>query len=119
MGTSPQTEPFEGWAIVELMGHRQTAGKVSTVTIAGAEMLRVDTPGPDGVPLATQYYGGAAVYCLTPCDMNTAMRAIEEAYNLPPPIRLALDQARRRREPPLIEDQDDDPGASIDFTDLP
>lgn len=35
---------FEGWAIVELMGHRRLAGWVSEVEIAGAPMLRLDVP---------------------------------------------------------------------------
>jgi len=96
-----EQEQFEGWAIVELMGHRQTAGKVATVTVASAEMLRVDVPGPNEEMIATQYYGGSAIYCLTPCDEVTARRALTEAYSLPPAIRLALDQAERRSQPAL------------------
>jgi hypothetical protein len=37
-------EPFEGWAIVELMGHRRLAGYVREVELAGAGMLRLDVP---------------------------------------------------------------------------
>ena len=104
-----EQERFEGWAIVELMGHRQTAGKVATVTIASAEMLRVDVPGAGDDMIATQYYGGAAIYCLTPCDEATARRALKEAYSLPPAIRLALAQTERRSPPALPSaGQDDD-----------
>lgn len=98
-------EKFEGWAIVELMGHRQTAGRVATVSIAGVEMLRVDTPGADGEMIASQYYGGAAIYCLTPCDEATARRALKEAYSLPPAIRLALAQS----QPALPAPDDNEP----------
>ena len=57
-------EAFEGWGIVELMGHRRVAGRVSEVEQYGATMLRVDVPqGDDWV---TQFYGGSAIYCLTP-----------------------------------------------------
>lgn len=98
-----EQEQFEGWAIVELMGHRQVAGQVAKVTIASAEMLRVDVPGPDGMTVATQYYGGAAIYCLTLCDEATARQALEEAYGLPPPVRLALQQAAR----PALRSPDD------------
>lgn len=35
---------FEGWAIVELMGHRRLGAWVSEVELAGAPMLRLDIP---------------------------------------------------------------------------
>lgn len=38
------TPAFEGYAILELMGHRRLAGYVSEVEIAGAAMLRLDIP---------------------------------------------------------------------------
>lgn len=36
---------FEGWAIVELMGHRRLGAWVSEAEIGGASMLRLDIPG--------------------------------------------------------------------------
>jgi hypothetical protein len=35
---------YEGWAIVELMGHRQRAGYVKEAEMFGAKMLRLDIP---------------------------------------------------------------------------
>lgn len=35
---------FEGWAILELMGHRRLGGHVSEATVAGAGFLRIDVP---------------------------------------------------------------------------
>lgn len=35
---------FEGWAIVELMGHRRLGAWVSEEELAGAAMLRLDIP---------------------------------------------------------------------------
>ena len=61
-----ERELWEGWALVELMGHRKLAGFVTRAEIAGTAMLRLDVPGPDGAPVATQYYGPGSVYCLTP-----------------------------------------------------
>lgn len=64
---------FEGWAIVELMGHRRLAGHVSEAQIGGASMLRLDVyRGDDESPEATQFYSSAALYCLTPCSEETA-----------------------------------------------
>jgi len=93
MNEATATEPaYEGWAIVELMGHRQTAGKVVEVQMAGSTMLRIDTPGRDGATITSQFYGGSAIYCLTPCDETTARQALEDAYSLPPAVRLAIRQ---------------------------
>lgn len=68
-----------GFAILELMGHRKLAGYVREVEIAGGKMLRVDVPaegcaGKDGPFQATQFYGGSALYCLTPCEADVAIR---------------------------------------------
>lgn len=107
--TAATTEPaYEGWAIVELMGHRQTAGLVREVQMAGTTMLRVDTPGPsEAEVLATQFYTGPAIYCVTPCDEATARRLLErQPYNLPPAVRLVLP---RDEQPALTApDHDDD-----------
>lgn len=70
------TEAFEGWAILELMGHRRLAGYVTDVEIAGGRMLRLDVPdepGPTGEEYAaTQFYSPAALYCLTPTTEDIA-----------------------------------------------
>lgn len=80
---------FEGFAIVELMGHRKLAGYVREVTIAGAAMLRLDIPSD---PPVTQYYGASSLYCLTPTTEELAKRVAQaarpapvHAYELPAP----------------------------------
>lgn len=80
---------FSGWAIVELMGHRKLAGHVSEVTIAGAAMLRLDVPSD---PPVTQFYGGSAIYCITPTTEELARKVAAasrptpvHAYGLPAP----------------------------------
>ena len=72
---SEKTEAFEGWAVLELMGHRRLGGRVSEATIAGQAFIRIDVPGPDGATVATQFYSGAAVYCLTPTSEAMARAA--------------------------------------------
>ena len=42
--TETTEKTFEGWAIVELMGHRRLAGYVTETELAGAPMLRLDVP---------------------------------------------------------------------------
>lgn len=56
---------FEGWAIVELMGHVRLAGYVTEEEHFGAKLGRIDIPFEGGP--ATQYFAGSAVYRVTPC----------------------------------------------------
>jgi hypothetical protein len=74
--------PFEGWAILELMGHRRLAGYVQAQEIAGAGMLRIDVPGDDG-PVATQFYSPAAVYCITPTTEAIARSVAKKSQPTP------------------------------------
>lgn len=50
----------EMWAIVELMGHGQTAGRVEKPTEWGG-LMRVDVPGEDG-SYRTEFYSMSAIY---------------------------------------------------------
>jgi len=81
MSESPFSEPT--WAIVELFGHNLIAGQVSEVAVAGVAMLRVDVPAVDGSPAFTKFYGGAAVYAITPTDQESALHAVNHLQALP------------------------------------
>lgn len=63
-----QAAPFEGWALVEQMGHKSVAGYVREQLVAGVPLLRIDVPGPDGStePIATQFIHASTLYALTP-----------------------------------------------------
>ena len=74
-----ETKTFEEWAILELMGHRKLAGKISEATIGGASFVRIDIPEQ-----ATQFYNPAAVYCITPTSEELCMK-VAKRY-LPAPI---------------------------------
>lgn len=73
---------FEEWAVVEIMGHRRLAGRVTEERIAGADLLRVDIPAGDA--FTTQYYGGSSIFCLTPVTEQVARAAA--ARNQPEPV---------------------------------
>lgn len=64
---------FEGWAILQLMGHRTRPGYLKEVEIAGTKMLRIDIPLTSGE--VTEYYGPGAVYCISPCSEEIAKDA--------------------------------------------
>lgn len=80
-GATEGKATFEGWAIVELMGHRKLAGRVSEATLAGGAFLRLDVPS---TPPATQFYAPGAVYCITPTTEEIARGFC--ARNAPEPI---------------------------------
>ena len=65
---------FETWALVELFGHNQLSGKVTTETIAGQEFVRIDVPKTTKVPAFTKYHLPTAIYGLTPVDEDYATR---------------------------------------------
>lgn len=71
-----QDATFEGWAVVELMGHRTRAGRVRPVELFGAKLLRIDIPSGDADAdgYVTEFYSGTALYGLRPCDEATARR---------------------------------------------
>lgn len=66
--------PFEGWAILELMGHRSRPGYVREVEMAGGKMIRVDIPIADGH--VTEFYGCAAVYSMRPASEEIVRDAV-------------------------------------------
>jgi hypothetical protein len=83
---------FAEWAILELMGHRRLAGRVSEQEIAGQQFVRLDVY-PDSAPLmstltvapvVTQFYGPGAVYCITPTTEAIARHV--GAKSLPEPV---------------------------------
>jgi len=91
---------FEGWAILELMGHRRLAGYLSEVSLAGGSFVRIDVP-TDINKSVTQFYSAAAIYCITPTSEETA-RAVAKGAQPAPVQRWELPPAR----PPEPDDDD-------------
>ncbi|MGO1079929.1 hypothetical protein [Inquilinus sp. CA228] len=106
----PAQPAVSGWAIVELMGRRIVAGRVSEQVVAGAALLRVDIPGPGDDCVATQFYGGASIYCLTPCDEAVARKQLRDRWELPPVVRLVLPEPK----PEAVDAPDEDEQAAED-----
>lgn len=90
-------EKLEMWAVIELMGHRRMAGKVSEQVIAGTPLLRIDVPNGDEA-FVTQFYGGSAIYCLTPTTEEIARSVAKN--NQPKPVHtFELPQLEAARKP--------------------
>jgi hypothetical protein len=106
-----------GWTILELMGHRRLGGLVREDTLAGAKVLRVEIPDGDG--FTTQFYGGGALYCVTPTTEELA-RAVA-ARNRPAPMhRWELPAPAREPEPEDADEVDDeDETVAVAAEDIP
>lgn len=88
-----EKDSFEGWAILELMGHRRLAGYLRQQEVAGAAFIRIDVPQPEGPdPAITQFYTPAAVYCITPTT-ETMARAVARTSEPAPVQRWELPEA--------------------------
>lgn len=70
-------ENVSTWGIVELMGHKVVAGKVSKSEMLGKPMLRVDVPATSVYPEFTQFYGDSSIYCVTFVSEEVAHRTAE------------------------------------------
>lgn len=102
-------ERMKTWGILELMGHRRLGGFITEEEHFGAAMVRIDVPGADST-VATQYYGGHAIYCLTPTTEETARAVARESQ--PEPVTQW--DARRLLPPPPKAHGDRDEDDHID-----
>lgn len=108
---SETAKSYEGWSIIELMGHRRIGGKVCQAEQYGTAMLRVDIPSPaviegDDETWATQFYGGSSIYCLTPTTEAIA-RAVA-LRNQPAPVYQWELPAPKTESAGIIVHDDDD-----------
>ena len=107
-----QQSKFEGWAVVEMFGHLQEIGFVTTAYFGGPALFRIDQPEfparvyelprpqwigethcPAGTkversahPGKTVFIGPSSIFRLTPCTEEAARQMIER--NIPAPIKI-------------------------------
>lgn len=132
MMSDPKQGSFDGWAILELMGHQREIGYVTTETYGAAVLFRVDTPGLDeceyvlqepewvdgrwlpkgtmvkrpAVAARTRLVAPGALYALNPCTEEAARKAIENGRQRRPLILAKLPEGVAL--PPPDEQLDDD-----------
>jgi hypothetical protein len=102
---------FDGWAIVDVLGHQRYVGYVTTEAYGQAVLFRVDVPAarrtrardetsqatspmvsylPAGATVKegavdgyTKLMGSGSIYTFTPCTKDAALAAVEEAQVRP------------------------------------
>lgn len=72
-----ETVKIEMWAVVEIMGHKRIAGKVSEEVKFGVPMMRVDVPETKTHKSFVRYFGGGSIHSFTPMDEDSVRRAAE------------------------------------------
>lgn len=132
--TEAQQANFEGWAVVEMMGHRKEIGFVTTQAFGQAVLFRVDTPelpereftltspeyaevdgGRSWCPAGTKVKRAASparsclvapssLYAMNPCTEEAARMAIERSFARP----LILVEMPLKTALPPVENADDD-----------
>ena len=95
-------QAYEGYALLELMGHRRRVGFVREVEMYGGKLLRIDIPilkpdatqplpdkvddGTDPKEWMTEFYGTSSVYSLKPIAAEVAFEHARGAAD-PRPVR--------------------------------
>ena len=110
MSEQDDKKQFEGWCIIEQMGHKRMAGYVSEQVVGGHSFIRIDIPGPDGAFVATQFITGQTIYAMTPCSEVLARRV---AISCQPQPVTEWDLKPSLRALPPSDDDD-----SVDFDDV-
>ena len=105
-----QQAKFDGWAIVDVLGHQRYVGYVTTEAYGQAVLFRIDVPElaerervtkqpgyisergycPAGTTVKegavagyTKLIGAGSIYAITPCTKEAALQAVEEAQPRP------------------------------------
>lgn len=87
-----QSEKFEQWCIVEVMGHNVYAGFVTERTLGGTAMIQVDVPRVDEAhPAFTKLLSANAIYAITPTSEAHARQAAERIRQRPVTIYILPD----------------------------
>ena len=63
---------FGTWGVLELVGHVKLAGFVTEEELFGSKVGRIDIQAIEGENAITQYFGGHALYRLTPVTEEVA-----------------------------------------------
>lgn len=107
-----QSQSFNTWAIVEIMGHKRFAGFVTEQSFGIAALIRIDVPETEQ-PEREVWVGGrwgkaparktsayskligvGSIYCITPCTEDVARKVatVIEADNDPIPVALPVER---------------------------
>lgn len=94
----------ELWAIVEVMGHAQYAGRLSEYSELGVPLVRVEIPATENQPAFEKLLGASSIFRITPTTEDVA-RAAAEQFCVRPLSLVALPSLQPSR--PALPPSDD------------
>jgi hypothetical protein len=108
---APAETKFEGWALVELMGHRSFPAYITETSVAGTPFLRCEVPWSDPAKgfRETHLHRPDVLYGLHPCTEEAAREAAKQREYVPPSSSYYLDAAPQDDDPPEDDDEPEDP----------
>jgi hypothetical protein len=110
-----QPEKFDAWGIVEVMGHKRFAGRITEQQLAGSALVRVDVPAVTtrrGEPCNeySKLIGVGSIYCITPTTEEVARKAatvLAEHDFSPLPVYIPEERQLAAVTAPQTDDDDD------------
>lgn len=135
MSMEVQQSRFDGWAIVDVLGHQRYVGYVTTEAFGAAVLFRIDVPAleereretkqpgyvggqycPAGTMVKegavagyTKLVGSGSIYTITPCEKDAAMKALEQSQHRPLMVVKMPEGAEYRELPPGRQEDEFDP----------
>lgn len=108
------------WAVVEIMGHRRLAGRVSQERLCDKAMLKIEIPvGVDadgGDIFAVEYYAPESMFSICPCSEEQARLEAESGYCSAPRLGTTTSEAEQAL-PRLLMSGGGDPVTAIPLHD--
>jgi hypothetical protein len=95
------------WGVVEIMGHRTRAGRLSDAQLGGTTFLQIEHPtrvDHTGDRPLTEMYGQAAIFAIRLCSQDEAVKVAAWAWPDAMPTRAALSPGFED----MIDEDDDD-----------
>jgi hypothetical protein len=130
-----QQAKFEGWAIVDVLGHQRYVGYVTTEAYGAAVLFRVDVPAleerervtkrpgyagdrycPAGTTVKegavagySKLIGSGSIYSISPCTKDAALAAVEELQARPlMSLSMPPESALPAADAHLADEEEDD-----------
>ena len=106
----PEDTAFDSWCIVEILGRKVVAGRVTEQAIAGQGFIRIDVPAVGDQVGFTQMYGPGSIYAITPTTEEIARAFVARNVGAPiQPWQLALPEPTPQEEVDMGYDPNHDP----------
>jgi hypothetical protein len=84
-----ESSSFAQWGILEIFGHQQWAGWITSEQIGGSSFVRIDVPAAGGFEPCTKYFGTGSIFALHPCSEQHARQAAERLARHGNPLPVA------------------------------